>query len=141
VDWHRKNYCVVNLVGKRTALTSAQKIPEFEINDRIVLQPHTWYTCPAGKKAIVKGSVQCTGRGAAANADFNVAGVLLFSWVTAGGVVQDYIDGPRNLSVVNGGQQAFFKVELSAGDIIETTQNAGTNAEFNVFASVQETDA
>jgi len=127
------------LPGSRTFSSIAQKIAEFEINDRIVLQPHVWYTCPAGKKAIVKGSVQCTGRGAAANADFNIAGILKFSWPSAGGVQQSYIDGPRALSVVNGGQQAFFDVELSAGDTIETTQNTGTNAEFNVFAKVQET--
>jgi len=126
------------MTTRLTVRNAAQNIPTFEINGRIVLQPHTWYTCPAGKKALVKGSVQCTNRGAAANADFNVAGVLLFSWITGGAIVADYIDGPRSLSTVNSGQQAFFDVELSAGEIIETTQNTGTNAEFNVFAKVQE---
>lgn len=116
-----------------------QKIPTSEINARVVLQPNTWYTCPTGRKAIVKGSVVCTGRGAAANADFNAAGILWFSWVTAGAVIGNYLDVARNLSTVNGGQFAFFEVQLSAGEIIETTQNSGTNAEFNVFASVQET--
>jgi len=116
----------------------AQKIPTFEINGRIVVQPNTWYTCPTGKKAIVKGSVQCTGRGAAANADFNAAGLLMFSWTRANTITTDYIDAPRNMTTENGGQLAFFEVELAAGEIIETTQNTGTNAEFNVFASVQE---
>lgn len=127
--------------GARTFSSGVQKIPEFEINDRIVLQPHVWYTCPAGKKAKVKGVVQCTSRGAAADADFNVAGVLLYRWAGAGAITTDYIDGPRTLSTINGGQQAFFEFDLSAGDIIETDQNVGTNAEFNVLAKVQETPA
>jgi len=118
----------------------AQKIQSFEINGRVVLQPNTWYTCPTGKKAIVKGTVQCTGRGAAANADFNAAGILQFSWnATVAAPVNDYLDDPRGLSDI--GQFAKFEVELAAGEIIETTQNTGTNAEFNVFATVTETDA
>lgn len=117
----------------------AQKIPTFEINGRVVLQPNTWYTCPAGKKAIVKGRVQCTGRGAAANADFNAAGIFMFSWNNSAAVEVDRTTSqPRNLSDANGGQLAFFEVELAAGETITTTQNTGTNAEFNVWASVQE---
>jgi len=125
------------LPGARTFSGGVQKIPEFEINDRIVLQPHTWYTCPAGKKAIVKGSVQCTGLGAAANADFQVAGVTMFRWLVTA-LNLDFNIAPRELSV---GDSAFaeFEVELSAGDIIETIQSTGTNSEFNVWAKVQET--
>lgn len=129
----------MKLVGKRGGLGVAQKIPEFEINDRIVVQPHAWYTCPVGKKAIVKGSVQCTGRGAAADASFEAAGVVMFRWDRATAVVGDYIDKPRVLSTVDGGQFAFFDVELSASEFIRTIQNSGTNAEFNVWAKVQET--
>lgn len=127
--------------GARTFSSIAQKIPEFDINDRIVLQPHTWYTCPAGKKAIVKGNVKCTGRGAAAVARFEAAGIRLFEWDTAMFPAngENYIDTPDTLSTGNGGQTAFFDFELSAGDIVETTQDAGTNAEFEVFAKVQET--
>jgi len=120
-----------------------QKIPSFEINGRVVIQPNTWYTCPTGKKAIVKGSVQCTGRGAAANASFEAAGIVMFVWTVAtnnaAGV--DYINYPRVLTTANGGQFAFFEVELAAAEFIRTIQNTGTNAEFNVFASVIETDA
>lgn len=44
--------------------------------------------------------------------------------------------------MANGGQFAFFKVELEAGEIIETSQNGGfTNAEFNVWADVLELPA
>jgi len=129
------------LAGKRGGLSVAQKIPEFEINDRIVLQPHTWYTCPAGKKALVKGNVKCTGRGAAAVARFEAAGIRLFEWNRNTGVTgsRNYIDTPDALSTAEGGQTALFDFELSAGDIIETTQDAGTNAEFEVVAKVQET--
>jgi len=133
------------MVGVRQASNQVQKIPEFEINDRVVVQPHTWYTCPAGKKAIVKGSVVCTGRGAAATADFDVASITMFRWNSAilitATETQNYIDTPLALTTFNGGQTAFFDVELSAGDTIETNQNTGTNAEFNVFAKVQETAA
>lgn len=119
----------------------AQKIQSFEINDRVVLQGHTWYTCPTGKKAIVKGRVQCTGRGAAADASFNAAGVEMFAWDRSTAVIGSSEDNPRALTTANGGQLAFFEVELAAGDTITTTQNTGTNAEFNVWASVIETDA
>jgi len=127
------------LVGKRGGLGVSQKIQSFEINDRIVLQPHTWYTCPAGKKAIVKGSVQCTGLGAAANASFQAAGVTMFRWLVTG-ASQGWERTPRNLSVADE-EFALFEVELAAGDIIETIQSTGTNSEFNLFAAVRETDA
>lgn len=119
----------------------AQKIQSFEINDRVVLQPNTWYTCPTGKKAIVKGSVLCTGLGAAGSAQFVVAGVTMYDWVRTTAVVGDYIDSPRDLTTINGGQSALFDVEISAGETIVTQQNTGTNAEFNIFATVTETDA
>jgi len=133
------------MVGVRQASNQVQKIPEFEINDRIVLQPHTWYTCPVEKKAIVKGTVVCTGRGAAATADFDVATITMFRWDKATIIVPtetwDYLNTPLELTTHKGGQTARFDVELSAGDTIETNQNTGTNAEFNVFAKVQETAA
>jgi len=117
----------------------SQKIQSFEINDRVVLQPNTWYTCPTGKKAIVKGSVQCTGRGAAATTDFVAAGVVMFTW-TSQASAQGFETSPRNLSA-SLSEFAFFEVELAAGETILTQQNTGTNAEFNVWASVIETDA
>jgi len=131
------------LAGVRTFSNTVQKIPEFEINDRIVLQPHTWYTCPAGKKALVKGSVVCTGRGAAATADFDIAGITIYRWDKSTQRVnqEDAQNEPLILSTFGGGQSGLFEVELSAGDTIETNQNSGTNAEFNVFAKVQETPA
>ena len=139
MELQKRNYSGVNLVGKRGTLSAVQKIPEFEINGRVVLQPNTWYTCPAGKKAIVKGQVQCTGLGAAANASFEAAGVIMFTWL-ATGASRGYIESPRNLNVAED-EFAFFDIELSAGEFIRTIQNTGTNSEFNVFAKVQETPA
>jgi len=124
--------------GVRTSSSVSQKIQEREINARVVLQPHTWYTCPTGKVAKVKGSVQCTGRGAAATASFEVAGIIMFTW-TSSATPQGFETSPRLLSSAHS-EFALFEVELSAGEIIETTQNTGTNAEFNVFATVVETD-
>lgn len=130
---------MVKLVGKRTALNTVQRIPEFEINDRVVLQPHTWYTCPAGKKARVKGSVQCTGRGAAATAEFIAAGQIMYRWIAGvGPAIGDYLEVPRDL-LDSIEQFALFEVDLSAGGTIVTDQSSGTNAEFNIWARVQET--
>jgi len=118
-------------------------IPEFEINDRVVLQPNTWYTCPAGKKARVKGQVQCTSRGAAATATITIAGIIMFQWTFGTGHTSgdDYINTPRTLSTAAGGQLGFFEVDLVAGDTIVTSQNSGTNAEFNLWACVKESPA
>jgi len=131
------------LPGARTFSSGEQKIPEFEINDRIVLQPNTWYTCPAGKKAVVGGRLQCTNRGAAGIATFTIAGVIMFQWSNNGDPAtfqRDYINSPRILSTFGGGQFAFFDgIELSAGDTIVTSQDVGTNAEFNLWAKIQET--
>jgi len=122
------------------AKTGVQQQIKIPISGREVIQPFTWYTCPAGKRAICKGMIQCTGRGAAANSDFNAAGTIMFSWTTA--IAQtagnDYLIVPRALSTFGGGQFALFEVELAAGEIIETTQNTGTNSEFNLWMEVLE---
>jgi len=120
-----------------------QKIPTNEINGRVIIQPNTWYTCPTGKKAIVKGKVQCTGRGAAATADFVAAGIVMFTWdkSTVNDALRNPLLTPLILSTFEGGQPALFEVQLSAGETIVTQQNSGTNAEFNLFATVQETPA
>jgi len=125
--------------GVTVPLGAVQKLPEVPITPvRTVVQPTTWYTCPAGKKAIVKGFVQCTGNGAAATTDFKARGEIMFRWVAGATVVGSHLETPRNLKY-SVEQFAEFKTELAAGDIIETVQNTGTNSEFNVFADVQET--
>jgi len=78
-----------------------------------------------------------TGLGAAATATFAPAGVIMFRWQNAA-IVDDYLAAPRALSNANGGQFAKFDVPLSAGETIITDQSSGTNAEFNMWARVQE---
>jgi len=117
-----------------------QKIPEIQIQGRVVLQPEVWYTCPAGKKAVIKGRIQCTGLGAAANASVQFAGVTMYTWLVTA-LNLDYLIAPRELSV-DDDQFAFFEdVQLAAGETMETIQNTGTNSEFNVWAQVTETPA
>jgi len=124
------------------ARNQVQKIPFTSITGRVVIQPNTWYTCPTGKKAVVKGRLQCTGLGAAANVDFNAAGILMFRWNNTDTPIaaEDYINSPQSLSA-GSDQFAFFDIELAAGEAITTTQNTGTNGEINLFGSVQETPA
>jgi len=125
------------MVSKTDALNLTQRLPTRSISGREILQPHTWYTCPAGKKAEAKGIVQLTGLGAAANGSFVPAGVIMFRWINAA-FVGDYLQAPRELSNARGGQFALFDVPLSAGETIITQQDSGTNAEFNIWARVQE---
>ena len=120
--------------------TTVQKQVKIPISGREVLQPFTWYTCPTGKRAIIKGRLQCTNRGAAAIATVTIAGTIMFEWNTSDTPVagETYLDTPRGLSALNGGQFALFDVELAAGETIVTSQNVGTNAEFNLWMEVLE---
>jgi len=125
-------------VSTVNTLNQVQKIPETALNERVVLQPNTYYTCPSGKKARVSGTITCTGRGAAAEAylrdpsdSFNYA-----KWVVTGSAVD--VEGTRVLRV---DQALTFDFELDAGDVIKTTQDAGTNAEFNVNLKILELPA
>lgn len=122
------------------AKTGKQQQIKIPISGREVLQPFTWYTCPAGKRAICKGNVKCTGRGAAGLAIFSQAGVQAFVWnrISAASADSTYILTPDILTTGNGGQTAFFDVELAAGEFIQTSQDIGTNAEFELFMEVLE---
>jgi len=120
-----------------------QKIPDFEINGTETTQPNTWYTCPTGKKAIIKGVVSCSSRGAAATASFEVATIAMFTWSKSTGAVAgvDYINAPLTLSDAAGGQRGVFDIEIAAGETLITTQASDTDAVFTLFAKVQETSA
>jgi len=118
-----------------------QKIPSVAINVRKVLSGGTdgdFYTCPAGKRARIKGYVICTGLGAAATVNFEVAGTVLYTW-DGTALTGDYLENPRTLTALQGGQGALFDVQIEAGDILQYTQNTGTNAEMNMNAEVLET--
>lgn len=136
-------------ISSLTSRTKVTTLAETALNGRVVLQPNTWYTCPSGKKAIVKGKVTCTGLGAATEGRFSVAGTIMFRWEAVTGTPKDF-SVPDNTSVYFGGftlRQTplntfmLFEVTLEAGDTIITSQDSGTNAEFNLFASVLELPA
>jgi len=132
--------------GIQVSTNAVSTIPETAINDRTVLQPNTLYTCPANKKAKVKGRVVCTGLGAAAEARFSVAGIIMFRWIVNNvnglGIIPD-----STSQIVNTAGNAFdppintyrtFDVNLEAGETIVTSQDSGTNSEFNTWMKVQE---
>lgn len=128
------------MVGKTTTLNQINVMPEIEINNRVVVQPHVWYTCPVGKKAVCRGKIGCTNRGAAAIASFTIAGVIMYEWNNALNGALDANILPRGLGTGSGGQFGLFdNVQLAAGETILTTQDIGTNAEFNLWARIQET--
>lgn len=123
--------------GVTVPLGSVQKLPGIAITPRAtVVQPTTWYTCPAGKKAKVKGLVTCQGFGAATTASLLIGGTEIAEWDLVG------CDTGNNTPLSLCADHYFeIDVELEAGDTVQTTQNSGTNAEFNVFLEVQETPA
>jgi len=115
-----------------------QKIASVGINQRdVASHPITYYTCPTGAKAKCKMLVGCTGTGAAATVDILVAGVIMFRWLSAG-FVNNYLDAPRTLGAT-ADQYAKAEFDLVAGQTVVSAQDAGTNAEINMFMEVQET--
>lgn len=50
-----------------------------------VLQPVVYYTCPAGKIAVIKGTWLCDDTGAAATVDLNAAGLSIAEVQATGG--------------------------------------------------------
>ena len=117
---------------------SINRIPEIAINARSVVQPTTFYECPANKKAIFIGTVQCTGRGAAGQARLFDPSQIFYhaSWVTN--------TPSANRQAINSlfvGEAIPIVFELDAGDVIKTDQNTGTNAEFNIVGKILEVSA
>jgi len=116
-----------------------QKIPTIALNVRKVLSGGTdgdFYTCPTGKKAIIKGFAVCTGVGAATTVDLNVAGVSIAEWQSAAGQTDPF--RPQDMALL---VQFNFEVQLDAGDILQYSQSSGTNAEMNINAEILETPA
>jgi len=126
-----------------------QKTPVFSINLRTTVQPTTYYTCPAGKVATVKGLVRCDDRGAAANATLEIAGINYCVWdnnlvkqPSTQGMGWDYSKfRPDNLTTQGGGQGCTVDFVLNAGEAVITKQNSGTNASFDVFLEITESPA
>jgi len=123
------------MVGKTSALNTVQKINTIQLLQRDVTgHPITYYTCPAGKRAIIKGSAVCSGTGAAATVDIIANGVSLCEWQSTGGVFDPNV--PQDLAE---GTEFPFEVQLEAGETLVSAQNSGTNAEINIYCEIQET--
>jgi len=125
----------ISSLTSRTVVSTSNKV---SFSGRTVIQPTTWYLCPAGKRGICKGTVQCTGRGAATVMSFRANGNTMYSWVFGAVDGNPWELHPNNLQI---GAIVPFEATLEAGEIIETTQNSGTNAEFNVWGDVVELPA
>jgi len=136
-------------IATLTSRTKVSTLAETALNGRVVLQPNTWYTCPTGKKTIVKGKVTCTGLGAAAQARFSVAGTIMYRWETGSAATSVAVpdDTAKYFTAASAefetplGVYRTFEVTLEAGDTIITSHDSGTNSEFNLFASVLELPA
>jgi len=111
----------VQLSNKR-ALTS---------ND--ILQPVVYYTCPAGKIAVIKGTWQCEDTGAAATVDLNAAGISIAEVQATGGGSDPNV--PQDLAE---GLLFPFEVTLAATETLGVTQNTGTNADTTIIAVIEE---
>jgi len=132
------------------AKTAIQKNPAIGININTTLQPHIYYTCPAGKVAKVKGRVTCVSTGAAAEGRFLVGTVIQNRWQSSVGssrtqaqvldTFQFADDGfVDRVTAIN--TFMTFEFTLNAGENFSTDQSSGTNAQFKVFAEVLESPA
>ena len=130
-------------VDRLEPLNSLQSIPwNVIINERHVIQPHTWYTCPSGKKALVKYRFKGDGLGAAAEIYLEVNAVRIAGWknITANVSHGDNaVQSNQGMSSI--GSFAAGEVSLNEGETIITSQDAGTNGEFNGFLEIQESPA
>ena len=114
------------LVGIRTALNSVQRIATIPLNERKINEsPAEFYTCPAGKTAIIKGTALCTGVGAGTEVRLEANTVAVLEWLVA---TLDLVTRP-------------FEVQLAAGESLRKQQDAGVNGEVNINATIQETIA
>ena len=121
-------------IAQLISRTQVNTLPNIAINGRVFSgQPHTWYTCPTGKKAIVKGRTSCLQQGAATTMQLRAAGEDIAQWVVSSCVTDN--TNPFFLCI---GRYHDWEIELEAGDIIQTTQNSGDNAEFLMMANALE---
>jgi len=98
-----------------------------------VLQPVVYYTCPAGKIAVIKGTWLCDDTGAAATVDLNAAGLSIAEVQATGGGTDPNV--PQDLAE---GLLFPFEVTLAATETLGVTQNTGTNANTTVLAVIEE---
>jgi len=103
------------------------------LSENDVLQPTTYYTCPAGKIAVIKGTWLCDDTGAAATVDLNAAGISIAEVQASGGGTDPNV--PQDLAE---GLLFPFEVTLAATETLDVSQNTGTNANTTVLAVIEE---
>jgi len=111
-----------------------QKLSTIQLLESIGLSPATFYTCPAGKKAIVKGYAVGTTFNAANNMSLLAGGITIATWVNAGSDASQIF--PLIMAI---GVRFDFEVQLAAAETINYTQDTGTDAIMVINATVQET--
>lgn len=97
------------------------------------LHPVTYYTCPAGKIAKIKGVWNCLDTGAAAVVDLIAAGISIAEVQASGGGTD--INIPQNLAE---NLNFPFEVTLVATETLVTAQDSGTNANTIINATIEE---
>lgn len=115
------------MVGRLTALNQVQNIPTVPFIARLTSTATVWYTCPAGKKAKVRGYAVLDALGAAVDVHIErnpTGGDVLSVDLTAAGQTTGIIE-----------------FDLAAGDTLGYDQNAGTNATIDGVWSIQESPA
>jgi len=110
-----------------------QKSNERQLLQNDVLQPTTYYTCPAGKIARIVGTWLCSDTGAAAVVDLNAGGLSIAEVQATGGGTDPNI--PQDLAE---GLLFPFDVTLIATETLDVTQDSGTNANTLINAVVTE---
>jgi len=95
--------------------------------------PITYYTCPAGKIAIIKGTWICDDTGAAAVVDLISAGISIAEVQATGGGTD--INIPQDLAE---GLLFPFEANLAATETLVTAQDSGTNANTIISVVIEE---
>jgi len=112
--------------GVTTTYSTVAVIPEFNVRGRVTVAGTGLYTCPAGKKAKVRGSMNLDAVGA--DATYAIATLRAGTFIPLGAHV-----------VVNGVSVIQGEVILQAGDILTNIGDAGsTNGTCDMDISVQE---
>lgn len=112
--------------GVTSSYSTIAVIPEFHRSARVVVAGTGLYTCPAGKKAKVRGSMNLDAVGADATYAIAILRGGTFTPVGEHVVV-------NGISVISG------EVTMEAGDILTNIGDAGsTNGTCDMDASIQE---
>jgi len=112
---------------------------EQKTNERVLFQqntsahPITYYTCPAGKIAKIKGTWNCLDTGSAGVVDLIAGGISIAEVQATGGGVDINIpqDLAENLNFP-------FEANLVALETLVTAQDSGTNANTIINAIIEE---